>query len=111
VSVETARPQDVDRSHRRRAGTPAPETEALLELYRATMRAVRLGGMTTDRNRDAAAVSYSFADRRPLVFGRERPCRRCHATGAVRVPLGSGPVSIVCPACHGTGSVPREPGR
>jgi len=39
VSVETARPQDVDRSHRRRAGTPAPETEALLELYRATMRA------------------------------------------------------------------------
>lgn len=37
--IETARPQDVSRPHKRRPGTPAPETEKLLERYRATMRA------------------------------------------------------------------------
>jgi hypothetical protein len=36
---ENARPQDVARAHRRTRGTPAPETEALLERYRAAMRA------------------------------------------------------------------------
>jgi len=37
---ENARPQDVERPHRRtRGGTPAPETLALLERYRAAMRA------------------------------------------------------------------------
>jgi hypothetical protein len=37
--TENARPQDVARPHRRTRGTPAPETEALLERYRAAMRA------------------------------------------------------------------------
>jgi hypothetical protein len=40
VTVESARPQDVERPHRRtRGGTPAPETLALLERYRGAMRA------------------------------------------------------------------------
>jgi len=40
VTIESARPQDVERPHRRtRGGTPAPETLALLERYRAAMRA------------------------------------------------------------------------
>lgn len=37
--IETARPQDVSRPHRRTRGTPQPETERLLERYRAAMRA------------------------------------------------------------------------
>ena len=38
--TESARPQDVERPHRRtRGGTPAPETLELLERYRAAMRA------------------------------------------------------------------------
>jgi hypothetical protein len=36
---ENDRPQDVARPHRRTRGAPAPETEALLERYRAAMRA------------------------------------------------------------------------
>jgi hypothetical protein len=37
VAVESERPQDVERSHHRRVG-PTPETEAILERYRAAMR-------------------------------------------------------------------------
>ena len=39
MTIETARPQDVARPHRRTRGTPQPETERLLERYRAAMRA------------------------------------------------------------------------
>jgi hypothetical protein len=37
VTTENDRPQDVGRAHKRR-GAPAPETERLLERYRAAMR-------------------------------------------------------------------------
>jgi hypothetical protein len=39
MTTENARPQDVARPHKRTRGTPAPETEALLDRYRAAMRA------------------------------------------------------------------------
>lgn len=38
VSEETARPQDLGRSHRRARPGPAPETARILEAYRAAMR-------------------------------------------------------------------------
>jgi hypothetical protein len=47
MTIETARPQDVARPHRRTRGTPEPETEQLLERYRATMRA-ELAGLLED---------------------------------------------------------------
>lgn len=37
--VDASRPQDQGRPHRRTRGAPGPETEALLERYRAAMRA------------------------------------------------------------------------
>ena len=38
MSEETARPQDLGRSHHRSSTTPAPETVAVLDRYRAAMR-------------------------------------------------------------------------
>ena len=63
MSEETARPQDVGRPHRRRAPGPAPETVAILELYRAAMRA-ELGDVLEELRPDRAQLTIGGGEER-----------------------------------------------
>lgn len=61
MTDDAARPQDVGRSHKRR-GLPSPESLALLERYRAALRA-ELGETLAELRPDAAGEGLGLVAR------------------------------------------------